>query len=465
MPKGRIHCHRFVDTQLPQHLRFKHVVSYEAQFLGEILSLHQDRYGFIWIGGKDGLSRYDGFEHKLFKHDPKDSTSISNNIINSIAEDGDGNLWIGTDEGLNFLDRSTLTFKRFFSVVDDSATLNHNRVITLLNEGDHTLWIGGDEGLHKLDMASHELSRYPSMSNSDSEMQLIGPYVMDLHLFDDVMYMATGYGLKIWDRQARQVEVYREAVLPGYPNSIVRAVHVDDKQRVWVGTEGGLSRLDQASNEFTFYPNGHDPLERNSAIWSIMQDSHGEIWAASDGVGIIRYDEIQDRFIAYMPNERDSYAPQALNYRIIMEDSVGDLWFGAYPTGVDMVSRYNATFRTFRNTTDDNTTINAKAVGAILEGPDGQLWVGTEGGGLNIYDPQTETFSVIQSQAGAANTIASNEIMEILYDNQERLWLGLWDGGISRIDLKTMEIQNYAALRNSPNHLQVPHVFAFTFGQ
>ena len=69
-----------------------------------IVRMLQDSRGFLWICTFDGLNRYDGYQFKIFRHIPGDSTSLSNNKILSICEDESGDIWIGTyGGGLNKL--------------------------------------------------------------------------------------------------------------------------------------------------------------------------------------------------------------------------------------------------------------------------------------------------------------------------------------------------------------------------
>ena len=60
----------------------------------------QDHQGFMWFGTSDGLNRFDGKNFKIFRHIPKDSTSLGNNIVRTIFEDERQNLWVGTNRGI-----------------------------------------------------------------------------------------------------------------------------------------------------------------------------------------------------------------------------------------------------------------------------------------------------------------------------------------------------------------------------
>ncbi|MDR1181948.1 MAG: hypothetical protein LBL13_08220, partial [Bacteroidales bacterium] len=75
--------------------------------------IFQDKQGFMWFGTKDGLSRYDGYTFRNFRHDKEDKNSIGNNFIRSIFEGDNGVLWIGTDAGVYIYHPATESFTRF----------------------------------------------------------------------------------------------------------------------------------------------------------------------------------------------------------------------------------------------------------------------------------------------------------------------------------------------------------------
>ncbi|MCF8335357.1 MAG: hypothetical protein K9H65_02025 [Bacteroidales bacterium] len=64
-----------------------------------VFSIDQDKKGFVWIGTRDGLNRYDGYDFDVYKYKPQDNNSLSNNEITSVLVDWEGDLWIGTRGG------------------------------------------------------------------------------------------------------------------------------------------------------------------------------------------------------------------------------------------------------------------------------------------------------------------------------------------------------------------------------
>jgi ligand-binding sensor domain-containing protein len=100
-----------------------------------VSSILQDSRGFMWFGTRDGFARYDGHSFKIFRHDPTDSTSLSNSWIWLIYEDRSDYLWISTDYGLNKFHRDSETFTRYLHLPDpnDSTKLS-NRLIRPIHE-------------------------------------------------------------------------------------------------------------------------------------------------------------------------------------------------------------------------------------------------------------------------------------------------------------------------------------------
>lgn len=76
-----------------------------------MLCTYQDHLGYLWIGTIDGLNRYDGYDIKVYKNIVGDTTSLPFNVINSISEDKDGNLLVGTIDQVSKYNRVTDSFK------------------------------------------------------------------------------------------------------------------------------------------------------------------------------------------------------------------------------------------------------------------------------------------------------------------------------------------------------------------
>lgn len=87
------------------HLVFKRITVDNGLPQNTIMSVLQDKTGYIWISTNDGVCKYNGIDFKIYKHSDDDPASLSNNQVNKIFEDSRGNIWIGTFNGLNLYDR------------------------------------------------------------------------------------------------------------------------------------------------------------------------------------------------------------------------------------------------------------------------------------------------------------------------------------------------------------------------
>lgn len=82
-----------------QEIKFSHITSNDGLATGNVRTIIQDYQGFFWFGTEDGLQRYDGYTLVDYRHDAKDSLSLSSNFIFRLFEDSKKNLWIGTVDG------------------------------------------------------------------------------------------------------------------------------------------------------------------------------------------------------------------------------------------------------------------------------------------------------------------------------------------------------------------------------
>ncbi|MEO8085614.1 MAG: ATP-binding protein [Bacteroidota bacterium] len=135
-------------------------------------SLLCDRQNTMWIATLEGglytvnVSELN-FDHpaKLnlhpFLHDEKDSTTISSNNVFSLGEDADGNIWVGTSNGLNRYNAATGKWIHYFSILGNEKSLHGNEVRSFALDKKGTLWIGTNGGgLNRYNNASTNFTHF-----------------------------------------------------------------------------------------------------------------------------------------------------------------------------------------------------------------------------------------------------------------------------------------------------------------
>jgi len=125
-----------------------------------VYKIIEDRRGFVWIGTRDGLARYDGAAFRVWRHDAGDPGSIASNDVPTVYADRDGRIWCGGDDGLSMLDPSAGDrFIHYRHDANDVASLSSNDVWAVTSDADGTIWIGGyGGGVDRLDPASGKIA-------------------------------------------------------------------------------------------------------------------------------------------------------------------------------------------------------------------------------------------------------------------------------------------------------------------
>ena len=106
-----------------QPIEFKRLTIENGLAQDRITSIFQDSFGFMWFGTNgNGISKFDSYEFKEYKHNTNNKNSLSDNYINSFYEDKKHRLWVATSIGLNYYDRENDRFIRFQTLQQEYIT-------------------------------------------------------------------------------------------------------------------------------------------------------------------------------------------------------------------------------------------------------------------------------------------------------------------------------------------------------
>jgi ligand-binding sensor domain-containing protein len=289
------------------------------QFLTNIVGMCQDEEGFIWLADNyNGLIKYDGNSKKYYKTDPTNSNSLFSNRLETICAGRGGIIWIGSAQnGLDRFDPGSETFTHYQHDTNGSSTLDDDQISALLEDGEGTLWVGTGKGLDTLNQKTGEF--VPVEDNSPSGILLQSANVRVI--YEDrtgTIWIGAGNpfiqkddpssGLYRFEKESGLITHYRhdaEAPMSLIGNRI-RAMFEDSKGNFYVGTDGdGLHIMNRVQG--TFQRLSHDPNNPNALsrppvnpnanyaldhITFINEDGQGHIWIGTYGAGINRYDPV-----------------------------------------------------------------------------------------------------------------------------------------------------------------------------
>ncbi|MBX7152994.1 hypothetical protein K1X84_15305 [bacterium] len=435
---------------------WKHFPSSFAS-LNAVTALYVDRRGRILFGTVGGgLHITDGEKFTAYRSRVDDPYSLSHNTVTAITEGRDGNFWIGTVNGLNFMDANTGSCKRYMPNVNDPYSLTNSAITALAEDPQGNLWIGTNAGLDVIKRGTHSFAhyRYKSLGSQSLSNNTVISLLADR---TGTIWIGTNAGgINKYDPFQQKFAHFQSD--PENPNSLsdnnVRAVYVDRSGLVWIGTEtGGMDSYDPRNGRFFNYR--YDSRSGNTishnTIRAFFEDRRGELWIGTNG-GLNKLDAARKYFSVFKNTPGDPTTLSSDMIRVIMEDREGMIWVGTYGGGLSRWDPGSKKFIRFQFNPDDSGSISDDRVMALCEDANGTLWIGTNGGGLNRFDPQTQRFIRFQNEAGNYQSLSNNRIRSIYADTRRGvLWIGTSGGGLNRMDPATGKFKRYSEENGLPN--------------
>ncbi|HWK57625.1 MAG TPA: two-component regulator propeller domain-containing protein [Parapedobacter sp.] len=439
-------------------VKFTRIGLHEGLSQSSVFSLCQDYLGFMWVGTRDGLNRYDARTFTTYRNIPSDSTSLTNNYILSISEDSKKRLWVGTSAGINLYNRHLDRFERFPLVNNQSGNSPSEPNISAIKEDRNgRVWFATTQGLYCLD-------------------DRINPNQLIL-VFDATMYNGQGIPLecsnvlsfyedflgRVWLGTEKGVLVF-DPYQPGTPLHInhhfrrregqlnsdeVRVIREMADGIFWFGTkDGGVNIYNANTGTFdylTHQPEANGRSLANNDVRSIIEDRFGGFWIGT--INGLNYYTPEQGFQTFRTNDYDQFSLSNNSIRPIFQDKRGSVWIGTYYGGVCVFDRHIPTFQNYSHS-PYISSLSYNVVSSILEDRQENLWVGTEGGGLNYMDKSGHVYRHFKHNPDVTGSLSHNHVKSLYLDREENLWVGTYTGGLNFLKKGTHTFQH---IRHNPS--------------
>jgi ligand-binding sensor domain-containing protein len=345
----------FLCSAQPATLYFRNVNTGSGLSHNKINCIVQDKRGFTWIGTDDGLNRYDGNRFQVFRHDPTNPSSLSGNMITDLLEDKNEILWIATADGgltrYNYRLNPKDQFKQYKHSPGDSSSIPVNIINALAEDKLGNLWLAtSGNGVLRFNKES-EIFTEPIRRRSRT--------CLDLAIDHKGIIWAgnQGGGLTKIDPQTlnyeedeRYLNVYAKL-----PHMTVASLFRDSKNNMWLGSwDKVVYRVNpnkqtedvfQKTNESFSFP-GDDPL-------AFAEDKYQHIWIGGRYHGLYFFNPATEIFFQYKhdPSKEGTLADNQVN--CIFIDRSGIVWIGT-SGGISIYDPSQQIFsQTFLPATDD----------------------------------------------------------------------------------------------------------------
>ncbi|MFZ4863210.1 two-component regulator propeller domain-containing protein [Sphingobacterium sp. Mn56C] len=443
------------------HLNAKHGLSQSSVF-----AIEQDHLGFIWVGTRDGLNRYDAKKIVTYKNIVSDSTSLSDNYITSIFEDKKKRMWVGTARGINLYDRNKDKFK-LIPIPVSTDGLPMVNAITEDRKGN--LWFSTSQGLYVLWIGVEPLKLELIFDGyRPDNINRIGGSRHVQQFFEDSYgraWLSTVGGIYLFHPFTPKgkhtlIRVFRET--PGKLNcNDVRFVFQMKPDVFWFGTkEGGINVFHEKKNHFSYYGNNHNVDNGtlgSTDVRSMIADRFGGYWIGT--INRLFYYTEESGFTSFKKNERNIYAISDNSIRPIMQDNRGSIWVGTYYGGVNVFDRNIPVFKNYSRQAA-STGLSYDVVSGIIQDAKANFWVATEGGGLNYLSADKTVIQKFVHDPLQPNSLSTNHIKAVYLDKEENLWVGTYNGGLNFLKKGSSTFKHFKVDLNSPSALASNNVYS-----
>ena len=452
-----------------------------------VLSIAQDKYGFLWFATEEGLNRFDGNSFFTY-YKQRDRQGISSNELNCVIDDAkEPVVWIGTkNDGLNSFNYQTEEWHSYKHDGKNPSSIATNDITHITPSANGKLWI--TTYWKGVELFDPETKRFVHFDKNrvkglpDNQLWC----VLDLGN-GNLLVGHVKSGLSIIDTQrltARNFKHNDQDIFSISGNEVI-CLYRDKKGTIWIGTNVGIDIYDSLSQRFLHVA---DQTIKNHRIFDFCELPDGNMLVATEQMGIAVLDVANKSFTAstqiscsFISEGFSDFNLTGNSVRSLLLDKYNNVWAGFYGSGINFLTQSVAPFSTIRaGVPDQLERLTEKSVMGLAFDKKGQLWVGTDGKGLNVFSPERKRLATYEHEGGSIVTAATRDSYGNLWfgsfyqgatvkmagggfrkvlpnahedvrcfyeDDKQQMWIGT-SHGIYVVDIKRMKVVNNYHLGN-----------------
>lgn len=452
-----------------------------------VLSIAQDKYGFLWFATEEGLNRFDGNSFFTY-YKQRDRQGISSSELNCVIDDAkEPVVWIGTkNDGLNSFNYQTEEWHSYKHDGKNPSSIATNDITHITPSANGKLWI--TTYWKGVELFDPETKRFVHFDKNrvkglpDNQLWC----VLDLGN-GNLLVGHVKSGLSIIDTQrltARNFKHNDQDIFSISGNEVI-CLYRDKKGTIWIGTNVGIDIYDSLSQRFLHVA---DQTIKNHRIFDFCELPDGNMLVATEQMGIAVLDVANKSFTAstqiscsFISEGFSDFNLTGNSVRSLLLDKYNNVWAGFYGSGINFLTQSVAPFSTIRaGVPDQLERLTEKSVMGLAFDKKGQLWVGTDGKGLNVFSPERKRLATYEHEGGSIVTAATRDSYGNLWfgsfyqgatvkmagggfrkvlpnahedvrcfyeDDKQQMWIGT-SHGIYVVDIKRMKVVNNYHLGN-----------------
>jgi len=411
-----------------QPLSFRHWNVKNGLSSGVNYHILHDSRDFIWTASTYGLNRFDGIHTKVYLPDNEDSTTIKGVSIKRMIEDKKGNLWIGTNEGLNFYDRKKDKFKTFYLL--DST---QKRIKTIYNpfylseQGDVFVRVRNHSHLFLFDSQTkifqpieiqvvNSFLSIPTPKNEKVKKALTFPEKY-LYFLQDKNGAQAVFLPKIYENEQLQAQqLFSTKFFP--PTNISEFLYEKDSL-LWIVGEKGLFLYNLFTKKYAhFHSFDNQEVTHFNCLFS---DNKNNLYIGTNENGILVFDKNKRKFIQKIEHDNTNILSLAgNNIEKIYIDKSENMWVSVWGKGIDYSNFAKRKFVHILEEKQSKQLDIQNFIRCILTDKNGNIWVGTHNSGILLLNENKEILQKF--------VLPNVNVQHLFQDSNRNIWAATTNG-------------------------------------
>lgn len=394
-----------------QQLYFNHLSVNNGLTQGVNNCIFKDSKGFVWISSFDGLNRFDGMDCKKFYASPNEQTGIRGTLFLNILEDKFNDLWIGSNEGLNFYNRKT---DSFYCYRIENLNNRQQFCSPFYIDDRNRIWVQSGFELFIFDPL---VKKFTSLGSNTFNGNLT------IKTFPQQQYkplqkiFITGNGSPEFHTGdvSSDAVAWHSTMLP-LQSVTINTMLLLGANDCLLGTSNGLYRLNPANSSLVF-SKINPALQSN--ISSLHLDKTGVLWAGTFTEGVLKTDTAGNILQRYTSNADNGYSLSGNQVIFTYTDDNRNLWISVWGKGVDYTSLDKFHFNQYitkAEAAEFKTDNFLRSLTAVKD----EVWCATQSGGIAVLDAYKKIKQVLRFSLPSS--------VEYLLADNDQVWAATFKG-------------------------------------
>ena len=455
-------CVISMHTICGQEYYFRHYQVENGLSHNTVFTSIQDKHGFIWLGTKIGLNRFDGHNFNQYQFNSNDPKSLGCNIVKTLYEFGKY-IWVGTDNGLYRFDENKEEFHLIastkekavsdinsdsdgnlwylcngnpikYSIKENKRTsfpkMDNNGLNTISKDKNGTIWFSSSQNFFNYSSKSNDFKKYKVTHENNNNLPFIITKILASKQTNSIIIGTQNHGIICYNKLKKSFE---KLPISNIKSLYIRDLKENENGDLWIASEFGLFIYNYKTKvSRNFKKNYYNPYSiSDNAIYSITFDSEGGMWIGTYFGGINyspkSYTPFQKYFTKFGENSINGNV-----VREIIEDKHGAIWIGTEDSGLNKLVPSTGIITNFYHSNNDESLSYHNIHGLLVRGD--TLWIGTFEHGLDLMN--VNNGKVIKHyKTGGVNSLKSNFVYSI-FETKSKEVLLLTTAGIQKYDFK-----------------------------